>query len=317
MKNKIFSRRAILICLMLLAFLAACRTNATYREIFSEPLDIVRFDEKSNSLWMAEFVGEEILSIRLGEGSSIRNRDSAILVNVPGNLVVTTLCISSEAWAEFLDPSSKEFSIYKYDASNGTWQKHSNFASASAKCKVFNNGDIVFWSTNKLLLATTSAETIIIGAPEDLWDVSLDTVGNYWLATENGNIYHYNNNSGWDQRYATIENPYIFFDAENYLWVVNHENVFRFNTNNDNGEAQKIIETDLGFTQSIFQDNQERIWIIGTTRIIVWNNGEVTEIRPPHGASFLRYGDYDPSENKIFLSTNIGIFYIQLDGSAE
>ena len=318
MKHSVFSKRKILTCLILLStvvFTNACQVNSAYSNIFSESLDIVRFDKQSNSLWMADFVGEEVLRVVLDEGVPIRYNDSVMLVSLPNDTVVSSLCVSDDVWAELLTLSSEEFSIYKYDREIGTWQKNSDFA--SAKCKVFNNGGIAFWSTNKLLLATANTETVIINTPENLWDVSRDNVGNFWLATEDGGIFQYNGSSRWDHRYATIESPYIFFDTDNYLWVVNYEKVLRYDLNNSDGDAEKIIEIDLGAKQSIFQDSRGRIWIIGTTKMFVWNGSAITEIRPPNGVNLIRYGDYDPNNNILFISTDAGVFSILLEGIAE
>ena len=308
MKKQTSSRNISVVSMLLLAILSftnACQVNGGYDKVYEDSLDFVRYDSQSNSLWMSEFVGSEILNLELDSGGSVR------IVDIPRDRVVTSICTATDIWIGLLDTATEEFSIYRYDRQTAKWKDYHNFE--TAKCKTLSNGSVVFWSRNKLLPLASDAIGAIISTPYAAGDVSRDNSGAYWLTTDSGEIFQYDNSEGWISKFDALGNSYLFFDTSNYLWVVNYDEVRRYNISNENYEFETLIKTDLGIKQSVFEDRNGTIWVIGTTTIISWNGGVMKEMVLPAGVTLVRFGDYDPSTNNLFLSTDNGIYSLQLD----
>lgn len=318
--------RSVAFIFMFISFIAlsSCHARFPWVQVSDVPFDKVRYDHITDTIWLADW--QEKAVYRLARPNNDRDFGNAERIATMNDSWITDICASNGVWVSsfvFSMPSKPIFNpeppipntISRYTDETESWQTV-GVTDQIAPCKPLKDGGVVFWSQNELMrFNTTNTQPQYIKTDWEISYVTDDLDGNLWVSTATGEIYRQTQNA-WVlvDKLSSDSYPKLFVDNSGNLWVAGgNRYIYKFSTSNSAFSQEKILESSLGMWQDFFQDNGGTIWLATSDRLLAQKDGQFQEVGLPPDSKLLQFGFFDNETNTLFVSTEKGVFALNLD----
>lgn len=321
-----FSRFIVLVFLICVT-MSSCFARNPWIQASDIPFNDVRYDSDTHTIWLADFNGRAIY--QLDRPSNDLDFKNAKKIALPSDSYVSEICISNGVWISntiilkplppkplFNPQTSVLNSISKY-TDNASWITVKNI-DGPAECKPLKNQDVIFWRQNEVIrfnAENTELQYVDVNKDWKVIDIADEPNGNLWLSTRNGEIYRQTLDK-WVlvDKFSPNSNPRLFIDKSGNLWVAsNNKYIYKYSAVNSIFLRKKEIESSLGGWQDFFQDNSGAMWVVTSDKLLRQKGIEFQEIAPPPYSSVLNFGFFDSETNALFVSTEEGVFALDIN----
>ncbi len=338
-----FIRRFYLLLLLLLLslLLGAC-------QLFTPASPWVRISDESQiaslavnrvngSVWVVDFFAEQImyypLDIQHGELSDPKT------IRLDESLMFAQICPSDRIWVDNKFETGKNILVYLEE--EDTWEieefplfdEYIALNRKTLHCNLLPDGEVVFWGSKSLYIYDQSdiIEVAFDFEQGRISRVTTDESGTLWVVTDNGEIYSQDDaNLEWELVFEAGDFVIprnsgfkVFAITRNeVVWLGAPHGVYRLDLQQENLALETILEfkyqiavDGIDSMEQVYflaEDNNQDIWIITSEAAWRYGDGVLESIDLPSLPLGYFSLDFDPITNRIYLSTQDGIFYYQV-----
>jgi hypothetical protein len=314
----------ILAVLMTFSFLVSCSANTSWVKISNGAFDKIEYDRNSQSIWMINSV--ENIVYKLVRPVDDINFGPPEKIDTPDGYFMSDACASGGLWtSSFYFSSTNPLGepepllakkIFRYMDDEKSWQTVGETPNI-ATCKSLMNGDVLFVSRNEIVrFLPSDSQSQLLETTWAIYDYVDDLDGNVWITTTEGQIYKLVSGS-WQyiDDLPADTGVKLFVDNRGNLWTVSQNKYVHKYDYSDPSVPHKVFESSLGWRQDFFQDENGTIWLVTSDRLFKNVNGQFEEVGIPPRSDILHFGFYDNETNALFVSTENGVFFLDLDTS--
>ena len=284
-------------------------------------LDIISVNRVDGSVWVKEYRNMKephTLHVFSGVDQSGRSAIRKIPIEVEPGFGVLEICPSKYVsvvlnWkiARFDPQSTDEITLNDYLAVDSHW------------CSALRGGSIVFWSYEDIYIDNGESVTKLEkNSNNKIIKLAQSNDGKIWVLIDKHEIFNYEEGKSKGVFFASISEDLsinlhtIFIGThEGKLWIGSDDKLITINTNNPEAPQEVIELEDIGQLLTLEEVTlREEIWIVGSSGIIIYQNGEMRSVPLPVGNPLINDADYDPTTNRLYIATVVGIFYLDLGG---
>ncbi len=310
---------------VILIALPSCIARSPWVQVSDVPFDKVKYDSGAHAIWLVDSSDNTVYRLPYPNHNDLDFR-SAEKIAPPNKTWVYDVCTSNDVWVSgFLFSTSPNLTfspativpltVSKYSDSTKSWQTVWE-ASNIAPCKSLKNGDIVFWSQNEIVrFNSTDASPQYINTDWDVSYITDDLGGDLWVVNVNGEIYRqFQDTWVFVEKFSPASHLKLFVDDKGNLWVASDDKfVYKYSASDSAFSREMVFESSLGWRQDFFQDNSGSMWLVTSDSLLVQRDGQFQEVGLPPRSEILHFGIFDIALNTLFVSTEGGVFALDLD----
>lgn len=295
------------------------------------------------SFGTAKLYGNEITFIRdVNDSSSVLSTKYEGLNIQEGNINIRNICIVDDIWITFFSGN-----IASYDPSSKSWDEHPNLRASipgnySSECLITKYGKLVIWSGNRFSILDEQWNSINLPETEIILDATQGSEDDvFWLLTKDRNWITKIIKIG-DDGIRSEEAQYdfswpgtsIYVSNKGELWLSTSDKIFKLKPErlSDIDEPVFELKEKYRYIRSIFEDNAGKIWVVTTEGLWVQKGKRLVQVDLPpcvfpsraetivycrKSVGIVEDVAYDRQRNRLYLATEYGIFYADLDNLTE